>query len=122
MDTSEGLGTLGTPDTLLESLRKRYNAAKYVADLWIPIMQACFFYAVPFRNRYYLPGKEFQGTAQNVRVYDTTAVEGVKTFVSKLHDTMTPPGTQWGYLEVDDSCMSEEEKQSPEYKMAHTWF
>jgi len=110
MDTSEGLGTLGTPNTLLEALRKRYNAAKYVADLWIPIMQACFFYAVPFRNRYYLPGKEFQGTAQNTRVYDTTAVEGVKTFVSKLHDTMTPPQTQWGFLEVDDSMVDDDEQ------------
>lgn len=107
MDTSEGLGTLGTPNTLLECLRKRYNSAKYVADLWIPIMQASFFYAVPFRNRYYLPGKEFQGTAQNTRVYDTTAVEGVKTFVSKLHDTMTPPQVQWGFLEVDDAMVDD---------------
>ncbi len=111
MDTSEGLGTLGTPNTLLEALRKRYNAAKGVADLWIPIMQACFFYAVPFRNRYYLPGKEFQGTAQNTRVYDTTAVEGVKTFVSKLHDTMTPPQVQWGFLEVDDSMVDDPDEQ-----------
>ncbi len=111
MDTSEGLGTLGTPNSLLETLRKRYNAAKYVADLWIPIMQACFFYAIPFRNRYYLPGKEFQGTAQNTRVYDTTAVEGVKTFVSKLHDTMTPPQMQWGFLEVDDSMVDDESSE-----------
>lgn len=111
MDTSEGLGTLGTPNTLLESLRKRYNSAKYVADLWIPIMQACFFYAVPFRNRYYLPGKEFQGTTQNTRVYDTTAVEAVKTFVSKLHDTMTPPQVQWGFLEVDDSMVDDPKSQ-----------
>lgn len=111
MDTSEGLGTLGTPNTLLETLRRRYNAAKYVADLWIPIMQASFFYAVPFRNRYYLPGKEFQGTAQNTRVYDTTAVEGVKTFVSKLHDTMTPPGIQWGYLEVDESMVQDPDQE-----------
>lgn len=103
MDTSQGLGTLGAPNSLLEMLRKRYNAAKYVADLWIPIMQASFFYAIPFRNRYYLPGKEFQGTIQNSRVYDTTAVEAVTTFVSKLHDTMTPPQSQWGYLEVDDT-------------------
>jgi len=110
MDTSQGLGTLGTPNTLLETLRKRYNAAKYVADLWIPIMQACFFYAIPFRNRYYLPGKEFQGTAQNTRVYDTTAIEGVKTFVSKLHDTMTPPQMQWGFLEVDVSMVDDAEK------------
>lgn len=110
MDTSEGLGTLGTPNSLLESLRKRYNSAKGVADLWIPIMQACFFYAIPFRNRYYLPGKEFQGTAQNTRVYDTTAIEGVKTFVSKLHDSMTPPKVQWGFLEVDDAFVRDPEQ------------
>lgn len=107
MDTSEGMGTLGTPNDLLETLRKRYNAAKYVADLWIPIMQASFFYAVPFRNRYYLPGKEFQGTIQNTRVYDTTAVESVKAFVSKLHDTMTPPQVQWGFLEIDEDMVDD---------------
>jgi hypothetical protein len=75
-------------------------------------MQACFFYAVPFRNRYYLPGKEFQGTTQNTRVYDTTAVEGVKTFVSKLHDTMTPPQVQWGFLEVDTAMVDDPSEEN----------
>lgn len=104
MDTTQGMPPVPMPsESLLEILRKRYNSAKYVADLWIPIMQAAFFYAVPFRNRYYLPGKEFQGTIQNTRVYDTTAVEAVTVFVSKLHDTMTPPQVQWGFLEVDES-------------------
>ncbi len=109
MDNSKALAVLESPTVLLETLRKRYKSAKYVADQWIPIMQACFFYAVPFRNRYYLPGKEFQGTSQNTRVYDTTAVEGVKTFVSKLHDTMTPPQIQWMYLEVDDDFVDNPE-------------
>lgn len=108
MDTTQGMPPVAMPTgSLLEMLRKRYNAAKYVADLWIPIMQASFFYAVPFRNRYYLPGKEFQGTIQNTRVYDTTAVEAVSTFVSKLHDTMTPPQVQWGFLEVDSSFVDD---------------
>ena len=108
MDTTQGMPPVPMPGgSLLEILRKRYNSAKYVADLWIPIMQASFFYAVPFRNRYYLPGKEFQGTIQNTRVYDTTAVEGVKTFVSKIHDTMTPPQVQWGFLEVDDTMVDD---------------
>src|SRR5271156_2707097 len=108
MDTTQGMPPVPMPGgSLLEILRKRYNSAKYVADLWIPIMQASFFYAVPFRNRYYLPGKEFQGTIQNTRVYDTTAVEGVTIFVSKLHDTMTPPQVQWGYLEVDDTMVDD---------------
>lgn len=108
MDTTQGMPPVAMPaGSMLEKLRKRYNQAKYVADLWIPIMQASFFYAVPFRNRYYLPGKEFQGTIQNTRVYDTTAVEAVTTFVSKLHETMTPPLVQWGFLEVDASMMIE---------------
>lgn len=114
MDTSQGIGTLGAPTSLLETLRRRYNQAKGVADLWIPIMQACFFYAVPFRNRYYLPGKEFQGTSQNTRVYDTTAVEAVTTFVSKLHETMTPPQVQWGFLEVDKDMFDDDEDQNLE--------
>lgn len=110
MDTTQGMPPVAMPaNSLLETLRKRYNAAKYVADLWIPIQQASYFYAVPFRNRYYLPGKEFQGTIQNTRVYDTTAVEAVTTFVSKIHDTMTPPQTQWGFLEVDDAMVDDPE-------------
>lgn len=108
MDTTQGMPPVAMPGgSFLEVLRKRYNSAKYVADLWIPIMQACFFYAVPFRNRYYLPGKEFQGTVQNTRVYDTTAVESVTTFVSKIHDTMTPPQTQWGFLQVDNAMVDD---------------
>lgn len=99
---------------MLETLRKRYNHAKGVADLWIPIMQACFFYSIPFRNRYYQPGKEFQGTVQNTRVYDTTAVEGVKTFVSKIHSAMTPPQTQWGFLEVDDRMIDTDNMEETE--------
>lgn len=108
MDTTQGMPPVAMPgNSLLEILRKRYNAAKYVADLWIPIQQAAYFYSIPFRNRYYLPGKEFQGTIQNTRVYDTTAVESVTTFVSKIHDTMTPPKTQWAFLEIDEAMVDD---------------
>jgi hypothetical protein len=112
MDTTQGMPVIANPiNSILETLRKRYNAAKYVADLWIPIQQACYFYTIPFRNRYYLPGKEFQGTTQNSRVYDTTAVESVTNFVSKIHDTMTPPKTQWGFLEIDSSMVEDSESE-----------
>ena len=111
MDTTQGMPPVAMPgNSMLETLRKRYNAAKYTADLWIPIQQAAYFYCIPFRNRYYLPGKEFQGTIQNTRVYDTTAVEAVSTFVSKIHDTMTPPQVQWGFLEVDTSMVDDPEQ------------
>ena len=87
---------------LIDRLKKRYNAAKSIADLWLSVLQASFHYAVPFRDRFYMPSKDFQGTLQNTRLFDTTAVEATKTFVSKIQDTMTPPGVQWGYLEVDE--------------------
>jgi hypothetical protein len=108
MDTTQGMPPVAMPGmSLVEILRKRYNSAKYVADLWIPIQQASYFYCIPFRNRYYLPGKEFQGTIQNTRVYDTTAIEAVTTFVSKIHDALTPPQVQWGFLEVDSSMVDD---------------
>jgi hypothetical protein len=110
MDTTQGMPPAVMPaNSLLETLRKRYNAAKYIADLWIPVQQASYFYAVPFRNRYYLPGKEFQGTTQNTRVYDTTAVDAVTDFVSSIHETMTPPQVQWGFLEVDEAMVDDPE-------------
>lgn len=113
MDTTQGMPPVPMPaNSILETLRKRYNNAKYIADLWIPVQQAAYFYSVPFRNRYYLPGKEFQGTTQNTRVYDTTAVESVTTFVSKIHATMTPPKTQWAFLEVDETMV--DDPSSPE--------
>ncbi len=112
MDTTQGMPPVAMPaNSMLETLRKRYNAAKYTADLWIPIQQASYFYTIPFRNRYYLPGKEFQGTIQNTRVYDTTAVEAVTTFVSKIHDIMTPPQTQWGFLEVDEHMVDNPDEE-----------
>jgi len=94
--------------TLHQKLVKRYKSAKGIADLWESILQACFHYAVPFRNRFYLPSKNFQGDMNNARLFDTTAVESTKTFVSKIQDTMTPPQVQWGFLEVDENMVDNE--------------
>lgn len=88
-------------NTILERLKKRYQKAKGIADLWQSLLEACFHYAIPNKNRFYLPTGDFQGDMRNARVYDTTAVDGTKTFVSKIHSTMTPPRVQWGFLEVD---------------------
>jgi len=88
--------------SLLEQLKKRYGRARTKADQWSSILEACFHYAVPFRNTFY-ETKDDDGRKKNTRLYDTTAVEATKTFVSKMHEAMTPPQTQWGFLEVDAS-------------------
>jgi hypothetical protein len=71
-----------------------------ISYLWASLHEACYFYAIPNRNRFWRP-KEQQGEAKGTRVYDTTAIEATKTFVSKLHTAMTPPQTQWGFLTID---------------------
>jgi len=86
--------------TMLERFNKRYNSAQEVALLWASLHEACYFYAIPNRNKFWRD-KSQQGEQRGSRVYDTTAVEATKTFVSKLHTAMTPPQTQWGFMSVD---------------------
>jgi len=104
-----GVSTFVLDLSLHERLIRRYRNAKQIADLWLALLQACYHYAIPFRNRFYLPSKNFQGEMNNARLFDTTAVEATKTFVSKIQDTMTPPQTQWGFLEIDEAMVKDED-------------
>ena len=93
-------------DKFLENFMKRYMRAQGIFDLWTGLHQACYYYAIPNRNKFWRPAEQ-QGEMRGARVYDTTAVEATKTFVSKLHSAMTPPQTQWGFLTLDQVWASE---------------
>lgn len=95
-------------DKLHSRFIRSYNKAKTTADTWAPLLEKCFQYAVPFRNNFYRPHPQ-QGEQKGTRIYDTTAIEAVKTFVSRLHNSMTPPQIQWGYLEVSEDYDKEGE-------------
>jgi len=97
----------------LEVFQKRYERAKSTALLWAGLHEACYFYAIPNRNKFWRDRHD-QGEQRGARVYDTTAIEATKTFVSKLHTAMTPPQTQWGYMEVDQSFIAENEDLATE--------
>lgn len=96
------------PLKLWEMFKKRRASAQEVAWLWAALHEACYYYAVPNRNRFYRP-KQQQGEFKGTRLYDTTSIEATKTFVSKLHDAMTPPQVQWGYLDIDETFDTEED-------------
>lgn len=85
---------------LKDEFMARYKIAKARADEWSALLEACFYYAVPFRNRFYKP-TNYQGDFSNAYLYDSICVEATKTFVSKIHSVMCPPQIQWGYLKVD---------------------
>lgn len=93
----------------------RYQRAQGRFMQWLSILEACFYYAVPFRNRFYRD-VEYQGAFNNARLYDLTGVEATNSFVSKIHTVMTPPQVQWGYLVVDDSDPNLDEEQRTEYQ------
>ncbi len=93
-------------DKLLDQFRQRYNRAQQISYLWASLHEACYFYAIPNRNRYWRP-KEQQGETKGTRVYDTTAVEGVKTFVSKLETVLM----RNGIFVMDDGRLSENKKR-----------
>ena len=88
----------------------RYQRAQGRFLQWLSILEACFYYAVPFRNRFYRD-VEYQGAFNNARLYDLTGVEATNSFVSKIHTVMTPPQVQWGYLVVDTSNPNLDENQ-----------
>jgi len=88
-----------------------YKRAKSRADQWSAILEACFYFAVPFRNRFFKHA-EAQGDLKNRRLYESIGVEATNTFVSSLHATMTPPQTMWGFLEPDYDGRPDEEIDS----------
>ena len=89
---------------------KRWQSANIVSMLWNSIHEACYYYAIPYRNRYYRP-REQQGEFKASRIYDTTAVEATKVFVSNLQDSMTPTQTQWAFLEIDETFNTLEDEE-----------
>ena len=101
----------------LQQFLKRQKRAQGIAYLWASLLEACYYYAIPQRNRYWRP-KQFQGEFRGSRIYDTTAIEATKTFVSKLHDAMTPPGVQWGYLMLDEEYTTEDIVEVEQAQMA----
>lgn len=95
--------------TGIEYYKHRYKKARATADLWISILEACYHYSVPSRNLFYWTS-QYQGSQKNARVYDTTAVAGLRQFVSKAQSALTPPQQVWAGLAAGVD-VSEDEKE-----------
>lgn len=83
----------------LEYYQRRYKTARAKSDLWMSLFEACYHYTVPSRNLYYWTS-QYQGAQKNAKVYDTTAVAGLRNFVSKIQGALTPPDQTWALLEA----------------------
>lgn len=70
---------------------KRYERAKKIWDLWQPVWQECYDYALPNREGFH---ERSPGT-RNLQIYDETAPVTVQEFASKVAQTMVPNYMRW---------------------------
>lgn len=81
----------------LDGVLKRYDAAVQRRQLWSSIYRECYRYAIPSRQLFldYAPGQEKEN-----ELFDSTAVQGVLEFASRLQATICPPWRHWSLLEA----------------------
>lgn len=96
----------GTPEDII----KRFEVAKKRKEHWRTYLQEGFDYAIPHRETFYTHQR---GQERNTHLYDSTAIEGVKEFVSRVQSTVIPPWRQWTKLRPG-SLMPEELQDDPE--------
>lgn len=98
----------------IEYYQRRYKTARAKADLWMSLYEACYHYCVPSRNLYYWTS-QYQGAQKNAKVYDTTAVAGLRNFVSKMQGALTPPNQNWALLESGSTVPEDMKEDVNEY-------
>ncbi len=75
---------------------KRFNAANSRKALWIDVLQQAYQYALPQREEFYLTMRE--GQKKNEEVYDSTAINGLQKYASRMQATLMPPWRKWATL------------------------
>ena len=92
---------------------KRYSAAKHERELKINKFVQAYRMAYPTNNKWLIQGEgSFSEDKTNYR-WDTTAVQGLKTFASNIQTLLMPPFQQWSRFipgpEFDDAAKKQME-------------
>lgn len=92
-DLPKGIGTV-------KDLLKGFKSAESTYNLWRSLHQEAMDYALPQRETFTLHS---QGQRKNRFVYDSTAVEGVEQFASRIQASLTPSWQRWANLVAGES-------------------
>ena len=79
-----------------KDLLKRFNAANARKALWLDVLQQAYQYALPQREEFYLNQRE--GQKKNEEVYDSTAINGLQKYASRMQATLMPSWRKWAKL------------------------
>ena len=77
-------------------LLKRFNAANGRKALWLDVLQQAYQYALPQREEFY--GNQREGQKKNEEVFDSTAINGLQKYASRMQATLMPPWRKWAKL------------------------
>lgn len=96
----------------LETLRRRYDAAKVRRAHWESLWQDAYEYALPQRQSF--GGSIREGDNRMDRLYDGTALDAVEQLGASLLGNLMPPWTQWfGLKPGPDLTAAEAESLAP---------
>ena len=93
-------------------LLKRFNAANGRKALWIDTLQQAYQYALPQREEFYLNMRE--GQKKNEEVYDSTAINGLQKYASRMVATIMPPWRKWAKLTPGQEIPEDEKDEVAE--------
>ena len=81
-----------TTESPVKQLLSRYNHAKSIKDMWLPVFEECYEFALPQRESLF---SESIGRRSTDRIFDETAVVGVQEFASRLQAGIVPNYARW---------------------------
>jgi len=90
-------------------LLKRFNAANSRKALWLDVLQQAYQYALPQREEFYLNQRE--GQKKNEEVYDSTAINGLQKYASRMQSTLMPPWRKWATLTPGQEIPEDQREQ-----------
>jgi len=94
-------------DKQLENYKRRYSRARGESFNWWPMLESAYHYCIPNRNLFYYPDQN-KAAQKNIKVYDTTQIAATKNFVSKAHNSFTPPQQTWAFYDASDAMEDQE--------------
>lgn len=89
----------------IKDLLKRYDKAKARWELWRSLHQECFDFAAPEREtfRFRSPGQR-----KNRHIFDSTAVQGLTQFASRIQGSLVPSWQNWVNFVAGDEVPEDE--------------
>ena len=96
----------------VEQLIERYHKALQRKQSWESHWRECYEYALPQRENVsspYVGG--YEGSKQNLHLYDGTAADAVDQLASSLLAELTPPWAKWFGLKAGPELTAEESQQ-----------